>query len=188
MSLVAAALLALEGFVLVADTQGVRVWRRGAGHEIELAAEGDLPAPPEQVLRVLADYAHHPRWVHQLAESRLLSRTERGLDVYQRLHLPVVEDRDFTLHVAWGVDGQTRWLRFATANDRGPPPVARVVRLAVHEGSWTLAPTGVGHTHATYHVRIDLSGSLPAWLVRGRMAHDVPGLFRAIGKELASYR
>jgi hypothetical protein len=56
-----------------------------------------------------------------------------------------------------------------------------VVRVATHEGSWRLDPIDGGRrTHATYELKLDLAGSLPSWLGRGRAGKDVPALFDAI--------
>jgi hypothetical protein len=162
--------------VLVANLYDVRVYRRADAREIDLSAEGDIAAPPERVRDVLLDYEHHPSWNRHLVESRVLTRGDHFLDVYQRLDLPVLDDRDYTLHVTWGDD----WLRFTTANDRGPPPRRGVVRVALHEGEWKLEALPNGGTRAHYHVRLDLAGSLPSWIARRHAGEDVPELFQSI--------
>src|SRR5213080_2983328 len=92
--------LSNEGYERIGEKAGVDVYRRG-GHAIDLAAEGDIDAPPDVVLRVLTDYGSHPKWVHGLSVSRVLDKKEGALDVYQRLHLPMLDDRDFAMHVEW---------------------------------------------------------------------------------------
>src|SRR3954470_18549988 len=98
--LVMAAALSGEGYERIGGKAGVDVYRR-AGHAIDLAAEGNIDAPPAVVLKVLTDYASHPNWVHGLGVSRVLDKQSGGLDVYQRLHLPMLDDRDFAMHVEW---------------------------------------------------------------------------------------
>ncbi len=72
-------------------------------------------------------------------------------------------------------------------NPAGPPPVNGVVRVNVHEGQWLLRPIDWGRRClATYRLRIDLGGSVPAWMGRGRAMHDVPGLFEGIRRELGA--
>ena len=181
-----AATLLAEGFTEVCDEHGVKVWRRDAARGFELAAEGEIAAPPDEVLRVLADYEEHPRWVAHLAESRVLHRSNDALDVYQRLALPILADRDYTLHVAWGSDGAARWLRFAAANELGPAPSKGVERVEIHEGTWRLEPIDGGRaTRASYRVHLDLAGSLPGWMSRGRAAKDVPGFFERLRARVA---
>jgi len=178
-----------EGYERIADRNGVEVYKRN-GHAIDLAAEGNIDAPPEVVLKVLTDYGSHPNWVHGLAVSRVLDKRDGALDVYQRLHLPMLDDRDFAMHVEWTGAGAGREIHFATRNDKCPgPPEKGVVRVPLHEGSWHLDPVDGGrHTHAIYRFRMELGGSLPMWMARGRAAKDVPALFDAIRNQTRYYQ
>lgn len=183
--LLVALALTLPGFTPIGGSKGVNVYKHEAGHAIELAAEGDIPAPPEKVMEVLIDYANHPRWVHNLAESRVLATEGESKVVYQRLDLPVLADRDFTLEVKWGKDGEARWTKFYTVNDKGPAPRNGVVRVTVHEGEWRLEPADGGKaTHAQYHFKLDLAGSFPAWMGKGKAGKDIPELFENIRKQV----
>jgi len=178
-----------EGFALIGEDKGVKVYRREKRPGIELAAEADIAATPERVRRVLIDYPSHQRWQKHLKENRVLARGDGFLDVYQRLDLPLIDDRDFTLHVTWGDEGGLLWMRFAAANERGPAPVKGVVRVTQHEGGWRLEPTGRGTgTHAVYRFYLDLAGSFPAWMGKGQATSDLPELFVNINKQLPSYR
>jgi hypothetical protein len=171
-------------FVATGGEHGVAVFRRSDGHAIELAAEGEIDAPPERVRAVLLDYGRHPTWVKHLSTSVVLVRESSSLLVYQRLALPIIEDRDFTLLVSWGADGDELWTRFSTANERGPGPLKHVVRVQLHEGEWRLGPIDGGRrTRARYRFRMDLGGSLPGWLGRSRAGKDVPALFDAIREQ-----
>jgi hypothetical protein len=184
----AASALAAEGFALLGEEHGVKVYRREKRHGIELAAEGTIPASPARVLRVLTDYPSHRRWQKHLKVNRILARGDGFLDVYQRLDLPVIDDRDFTLHVTWGDDAGVGWMRFAVANERGPGPVSGVVRVTQHEGSWRLEPAqGGAATHAVYRFYLDLAGSFPAWMGKGQATNDLPDLFVNIQNELPRY-
>lgn len=190
--LVTAAALTGQGYDRIGEKSGVTVYRR-SGHAIDLAAEGDIDATPDVVLKILTDYGSHPKWVHGLAVSRVVERGERSLDVYQRLSLPMLDDRDFAMHVTWSGDGDggggsVRVIRFKTTNDKAPPLEKGVVRVPVHEGSWELAPVDGGkRTHAVYQFRMELGGSLPMWMARGRACKDVPGLFDAIRRQVKYY-
>jgi hypothetical protein len=177
-----------QDFHRVGEVHGVTVYKNDHAHGIALAAEADIDAPPDKVLRVLFDYASHPRWNKNLKESRVLQRGEGWLLVYQRLGLPMIDDRDFTLRVSWGQspDGG-RWLRFST-DGAGPPPQRGAVRVSTHEGRWELSPIDGGRrTHASYLFHLDLAGSLPGWLSRGRASKDVPHLFDQIREQLKYY-
>ncbi len=189
MLLLLTAALGKEGYEPIGERSGVEVYRR-QGHAIDLAAEGDIDAPPDVVLRVLTDYGSHPKWVHGLSVSRVLDKQDRSLDVYQRLHLPMLDDRDFAMHVEWKGSGDEREIHFATMNAKCPaPPDKGVVRVPLHEGSWHLEPIDGGRrTHAVYRFRMELGGSLPMWMARGRAAKDVPALFDAIRQQTRFYR
>jgi hypothetical protein len=179
--------LAGEGYERIGDRDHVTVYKR-SGHAIDLAAEGDVDAAPEVVQRILTDYASHPKWVHGLSTSRVLSSAGCALDVYQRLHLPLIEDRDYTLHVEWGGSGTERFVRFHGV-DSGPPPPKGVIRVPLHEGSWDLSPIDGGtRTHAIYRFRMELGGHLPMWMARGRAGKDMPDLFEAIRHQVQFYR
>jgi hypothetical protein len=181
--------LAGEGFVLVGEAKGVKVYRREKRPGIELAAEGKIAASPERVRRVLIDYPSHTRWQKHLKENRVLAYGEGSLDVYQRLSLPVLDDRDFTLHATWGKDADVFWTHFAIANERGPAPVSGVVRVTQQEGGWRLEPVdGGAATQAVYRCYIDLAGSFPAWMGKGQATDDLPELFASITGQLPSYR
>lgn len=183
-----ASALAAEGFVLLGEERGVKVYRREKRPGIELAAEGTFAATPERVRRVLVDYPSHQRWQKHLKENRILTRGDGSLDVYQRLDLPVLDDRDFTLHATWGAEGTILWMRFAVANERGPAPVPGVVRVTAHEGGWRLEPAAGGaSTHAVYRFYLDLAGSFPRWLGKGQATSDIPDLFANITQQLPRY-
>lgn len=180
--------LAGEGFKLIAEEKGVKIYRREKRPGIELAVEGSIPASPERVRRVLTDYPRHQQWQKHLKDNRILGKGDGFVDVYQRLDLPVLDDRDFTLHVTWGSDAGVGWIRFTTANQLGPAPVKGVVRVAAHEGAWRLEPEAGGKsTHAVYRFYLDLAGSFPSWMGKGQAADDLPEFFTALTRQLPNY-
>ncbi len=170
----------------VCEEAGVTVYRNEEAAALELVAEGDFEASPAAVQHVLVDYGERPSLAAEIRESRVIAREEQALLVYERLGLPFVSDRDYTFAITWGGDDECRWARFTTANDRGPAPVDGVVRMPLHEAEWRLWPrAGGAHTHARYSLRMDLGGTLPAWLWRSGVGRHVPSLFAAVRRELA---
>jgi hypothetical protein len=160
---------------------GVTVYRNKRSSITDIAAEGVVPTSPEQVQRALVDYRRHAGRIARVAESRILKRKNETLLVYQRLDLPLLSDRDFTLSVRWGRDeDRTHWVDFHTV-PRGPRCRRGVVRITHHTGSWELKPIrGGGATLARYQLSIDLAGYLPRWLARSNAGKEVPALFKAI--------
>ena len=175
-------------FVAIGGHDGVEVYLRKDSATIELAAVGELEAPPAEVQAALLDYGAHVRINPRLAESRVLARRDGEQLVYQHLKLPVIADRDFTLRVSWD-QSEPRGLRFAIHNEQGPPATKRAVRMTLLEGRWDLQPIRDGRaTRAAYHVRIDFAGSVPRWMVRDGAAKDLPNVFIGIRRLILERR
>ena len=60
---IAALLAAQVGFVQIGTREHVDVYQQEGTSAIVLRAEGELPAPPRELLEVLLDYPSHPRFV-----------------------------------------------------------------------------------------------------------------------------
>jgi polyketide cyclase/dehydrase/lipid transport protein len=175
---------AASGYTHVGGRDGVEVYRQTKSPVIDLIAEGDIDAPPSVVRDVLIDYPNAKKTSEHVNESRVLTSTGKQITVYQRLKLPVISDRDFTLRAAWGEREGMLWVRFGVDNSHGPAEREGVVRLSTLNGGWDLRPTRDGTaTHAVYHVQIDLSGSLPMWMVSGGAAKDLPKLFNGVREQ-----
>jgi polyketide cyclase/dehydrase/lipid transport protein len=194
MSPILASLLALATVVVeptysrIGGHDGVEVYLRKDAAAIELAAVGEFDAPPAEVQAALLDYGAQVRVNQHLGESRVLARRPGEEVVYQRLKLPVVADRDFTLHVTW-IEGAPRGLRFAIDGARGPAAPPGVVRMPRLDGRWDLEPIRDGAaTRAVYHVQLDFGGSVPRWMVRGGAAKDVPGVYVGIRRLISERR
>src|SRR5258708_3387273 len=72
-----------DGFEALGEREGVTLYRRPTRSGIELAAESDLLASPERVLRVLLDYPAHRTWEKRLVACNVLNRDAQSLDVYE---------------------------------------------------------------------------------------------------------
>ena len=153
---------------------------------------GEVAAPvttrPTETVNVVLNYASHQTWQKRLEESKILDRGADSLVVYQRLGLPVIDDRDYTLQITWGAEDPILWMRFAVANERGPKPVSGVVRVTAHEGGWRLEPEGGKGTRAVYRFYFDAAGYVPSWLGKGQAKDDVVDFFDRLKRELPKYR
>ncbi len=173
-----------QGYKHVGGAHGVEVFRLMSSPAIDLYAEGDIEAPPAVVRDVLFDYGNAPKVTDNVAESRVLSRTGNEQLVYQRLKLPIISDRDFTLRAVRETRGPAMLVGFAIDNSRGPGPRDHVVRISTLRGGWELTPLrGGAATHARYRVIIDLAGSVPKWMVSGGAAKNLPKLFEGVRRE-----
>ena len=107
--------------------------------------------------------------------------------VYQQISVPAISDRDATFRI-WksppSDDGTTE-VHFEAANDLGPPPNPKFVRLTDVRGSWVVAPTPDGKTRLVYTSHSDPGGSVPAFVTRGaqkdHMVLDVTGILKRLG-------
>ena len=169
------------GYRRLFTRDGISVYRHRKSKLIRIAAEGTFDVPPARVRKALLSYSRHRGTIARVSESRVLSRGMSYLLVYQRLDLPVISDRDFTLLVRWGSDDGVLWTSFRTLNSRGPAPQRGAVRMKTHRGSWQLKPIRGGRgTRARYMVTMDLGGWMPSWMARSGTSKEIPGLFRAI--------
>lgn len=175
--------IAASAYALVTTQHGVSVQQRSDVPTIDLVADGSFDAPPDKVLAVMLDYEHARDWQKNVAECRVLKRSSNSLDVYQLLKMPVIDDRDYTLHVTWGEDDKGAWMKF-TLSEAGPPSPKGVVRVPVHEGKWRLDKTAEGGTKAHYEVKMDLGGSLPASMTKKRAATNIPNFFEGLRAQL----
>src|SRR5262245_45829934 len=89
------------GYSRLLEDRGVTVYRRD-DKAIALAAEGEIAASPDIVKKILLDYSNHAKWNKHLRECRVLEHKGNSLLVYERLDLPMLDDRDYTLRVTWG--------------------------------------------------------------------------------------
>jgi hypothetical protein len=173
------------GYQHVGGNHAVEVFRQTESPLIDLVAEGDIDAPPALVRGILLDYPNAHALSEHVTESRVLTTGTREIIVYQRLKLPVVSDRDFTLHAMWGQRGANLWTRFTIDNSHGPVARDGIVRLTNMTGGWDLQPIrGGAATHAVYRVQMDMAGSIPKWMVSGGAAKDLPKLFDGIRHEV----
>src|SRR5947209_3812030 len=139
-----AALGGEPAFVPIGGHDGIAVFQRKDSALIELAAVGEIDAPPAEVQAALLDYGSHPRVNPRLGTSAVLARRSGEQIVYQYLKLPVIKDRDFTLRITW-TDGVPRGLRFGIDGGQGPVAASKAVRMTVMNGRWDLSPTREGN-------------------------------------------
>jgi len=169
-------------FEQIADKRGVKVYKHRSADIIHVGAVGRILAPPDKVQAALLDYRAQTGKIARLSESRVLSQSGDSLVVYQRLNLPVIDDRDFTLKVQSGKDGDTRWVSFWAVSGKVEPK-EDVVRVSYHRGGWELTPVNGGKaTKVRFETQLDIAGSVPKILARSGAGKELPDLFNAMCK------
>jgi hypothetical protein len=161
--------------------------RAGSGVK-EFRAIGVIDASPATVFAVLDDSEAYPSFMPYTSECRVLKREKDTVLAYQRLELPVVSDRDYTLrskHQRWlGPDGPIYWIRWEPANDLGPAEKPGVQRVTVCEGGWLLEPTESGGTRAIYTIYTDSGGTIPPMLANNGSRVAIRKVYDAIRKQV----
>lgn len=189
----AATLSADTGWQRVDDREGVTLYSRvrgGTGIK-EFKGTGMISAPPAAVEKVLEDVSGYTVFMPYVSEARVISQSGNETITYQRLNVPFVANRDYTVRVdrgtTKGANGVTIYRdTWQTANDAGPAERHGLVRVKVNEGSWLLEPAGPAGdtTQATYQIFTDSGGALPAFLANRASQTVIPKLFDAIRKQV----
>ena len=172
------------GFELVEQTQGVSVYQDESSEVIRIGADAFMEHPPAVAMEGLLSYDNHLGYIKRLRESRILKKTKDSMLVYQRLNLPIIDDRDFNLLVTWGCDHGVHWLQWQAVS-QGVKPRPGIVRVTDHRGSWQLESIDKEITQSRFQVRLDMAGWIPRWLVRSGAADEIPEFISSIRRMLA---
>jgi hypothetical protein len=109
-----------------------------------------------------------------VAKREVLARSPREVVVYDRVHTPVVSNRDVTVRIRKvpRTDGKIE-VQFESRNDLGPPPRKGYVRIPVVRGSWTVEPRADGKSQLSYQCYSEAGGLVPPALVRGAQQDQI---------------
>ena len=179
-----------SGWKEESNSKGVAIHSRArAGSELrEFRGVGMIEAPPAVAFAVLDDLAAYTSFMPYTTECRVIQRQKDAVIIYQRLKLPLISDRDYTIrsrydqsHAGGSAVYRIHW---ETANDLGPAPNRGVVRVNRCEGGWLLEPHGTGATRATYTIHSDSGGAIPAMLANNGSRMAIRKLFEAVRKQV----
>jgi len=129
-----------SGYEQIVTTPEVMVYKYKGSSTIRLGAEAKIAVSPQVLHDALVDYEGQVGMIGNLAHVKVLQRGAGWQLAYERIRMPVVSDRDFTVMVTWGKDGRGHWLRYWNDERAGIPKQKGVVRVPYHRGSWQLAP------------------------------------------------
>jgi hypothetical protein len=153
----------------VSDKDGLLVERRAvAGSPFpEFRATARSPLPPAAIFDTLWKHEEYFAFVPHLKRLELLSDTGDERVTYEQVAVPLARDRDYTVRARKRVDqaAQRYEITFTSANEAGPPPDGRYVRVSSIRGGWIVEPG------------IDGQGSIVRYDGRpSRVARFPPGL------------
>ena len=175
----------------VAHDDGITVQARTPeGSSVaEVKASALIDAPPQDVWRVIRDYANYTKFMPYTEESRVVA-TEQGGKVttfYCVVNAPMVDKRDFVIRIQDESDWQdgkgflkSTW---TATTDKAPAEREGVVRVKINNGYWLLEPREEGKkTFVTYYLLTDPGGSLPKFIADKANKKSVPDVLRAVRK------
>jgi hypothetical protein len=152
----------------------------------ELKTVGVIDATSSVVFAVLDDVAAYPGFMPYTSECSVLMRTGDYTIAYQRLELPLMSNRDYTLRSEHfktaGSNGPIYRIQWEPANNLGPSEKPGVERVKVCEGGWLIEPDGAGATRATYSIYTDSGGAIPAVIANTGSRMAIRKMFGAIRK------
>jgi hypothetical protein len=173
---------------------GVSVDRRpvAGSHFFEYRASTSIPMAPA----VLIDNMWNTVITHAgpvVKKRQVLKRSESEILFYDQIAAPVVSDRDYTLRMRKIALGNNHFrMTFETANEQGPPPDPKYVRIPAIRGQWDLEPdpSVPGGTRATYQSYSEPGGSVPTFVIHGaqvdQMVRNIEALSTRIKTEQGS--
>ncbi|MDQ6938811.1 MAG: START domain-containing protein [Verrucomicrobiota bacterium] len=188
--LVVSSAMAEEGWKEESDAKGVVIQSRlRPGSSLkEFRAVGAIEATPAKVFAVIDDAESYAGFMPYVAEARVLRREKNSAVLYQRLSLPLVSDRDYTIvskhETSLGPDGPIYRVHWEAANNLGPLVKSGVVRVNLCEGGWLLEPNGPNTTRATYLIYTDSGGAIPAFIANNGSRVAIRKLFEAVRKQV----
>jgi hypothetical protein len=160
-----------NGWELIDESDGVRVWRRTLPDSSVLAFRGaaTVDAPIARVIGVLLDSEHSTEWVDLLIESRRLRESDDGAVIlYNRYDLSwPLQDRDYVLRRVLELDPDAGRVTatYTSVEDPAWPEQGCCVRALSAPTSWRFRREGPDRTAVEVEVATDPRGSIPAWLV-----------------------
>jgi ribosome-associated toxin RatA of RatAB toxin-antitoxin module len=162
----------ISGEIVTGDAPGA-TGATGVGRT--LSAAGVVAASPVQIWSVLTDWPAYPRFMPNIAETRVRQLDARRAWLSQHLKVFWADVRYGTI---WELEPEVGRLHFAldpaASND-----------LAATEGRWCLTPLPQeGGTLVRYEARIDTGMAVPEFVQTALTRRSLPALIRAIRDEV----
>jgi hypothetical protein len=151
----------------------------------EYRARAHVAAPAHQIIDMIWKGVLSQEHASTVSKRVIVRHDDAEIVVYDQIKTPVVSDRDVTTRLRKNVDAAsgTFEIQFASANELGPPPDGKYVRIPQVRGSWRAEPDPAGGVNLTYRCYSEPGGSVPAFLVRGAQQESLLKEFvRVLGR------
>jgi len=160
----------------IADEHGILIEARPMpGTALrEIRAQTHSPVSPEIIFEVIWNVGAQHEFLPNLTTVRVVRQSDDEVVVYERVKIPVAQDRDYVLRLTKKVDAQAHVYDVYAqgASELGPAPEKGVVRMTKLWSTFSMRPGKDGGTDLTYTSFGDPAGTLPSWIIR---AADVRG-------------
>lgn len=162
--------MADEPWTLAKDADGIKVFTRSVANSSfqEFKGEIELEASVNKVVKVLKDADSFQKWMPDLAESKLLSSSEKEQFHYLENAAPwPVSSRDGVYHFTFSHAedvGSVATMVYVKAVPDYLPRQDGKVRITTCDGFWKIVETTNG-VSVTYQAHANPGGTIPGWLV-----------------------
>src|SRR4051812_38512076 len=103
----------------VSDKKSVLIERRAEKKGFyEVRATTTAPVTPEQFAATMWNYEAYEKFVPHLKKLRVLQSGGDEKLIYEQIKMPLISDRDYTLHIERHCGANGCETRFETANDK----------------------------------------------------------------------
>jgi hypothetical protein len=175
---------AAEDWKRVADRDGIVIEARSfEGTSMrEVRATTHEPIPSASIMATIWRHAEYIQFVPSIERLDVLRDDGDTKLIYERIHMPIVKDRDTTLRVTRSFSPATGVYEVTSiaVPDQGPPPSAAYVRVRASRSVWRLVPAASGGTDVSYDIITDAGGLLPGWIVASIQRDATAKFVRAI--------
>ncbi len=147
----------------------------------------ELEADLNQVVAVLQDVPAYTEWQYHMIKSKLVSQGKNELIYYSEIAAPwPVSNRDLVVQLKFSYDSAKRILVVdATGMPALLDPVEDIIRIPHLRAKWTIQKVKENHLKVEYDLRVDIGGSIPAWLMNMAQAEGPFETFSRLKTQIA---
>lgn len=167
-----------EDWEFLRGEDGIEVYsRKSADSPIkEIRVQNMMKTDLSSLVALMKDVDNHKNWTYANKKAEVIERYDAYSWVfygYSNAPWPV-QDRDMVINATLSQDPVTRVVtNEGNCNPELLPEKEGVVRVPECRSVWTLEPVGADSVFVTLEIKIDLGGSLPAWLIN-MVSHKGP--------------
>jgi hypothetical protein len=158
-----------EVWSLKKDTEGIKIFTSKTSNskfnllKVECVADAKLT----DLAALLLDVPDHVKWVYSTKACYQLKKvSDLEIYYYTQVHSPwPVKDRDLPVHLLITQDAGTKVMTIeADCVPNYFQAKEDIVRVPLSKAVWKVTPIGNNKIRINYQLKVDIGGSVPAWL------------------------